>query len=96
MCVSIIEAHLCGWRGSEIRKQPCEAAVAISRLVVLTDNDVQLLQIYRRECEQSFKESYLVRIGQNCSICSGLVEILGELQAQLDCVNMANSSRTSR
>lgn len=87
MCISIVEAHLCGWRGSIIRTERCPAAVAVSHLLVavFTAQDEQRLMRLRRECKSNSEMRDQVRIDHNCSACIGWVERLGQLDAQLCC-----------
>lgn len=98
MCVSIVEAHLCGWRGSVIRTERCLAEVAISQLVdaVFAAQDEECLIYWRRECERNSETRDEVRIDWNCTSCVEYYEHLGRLEAQLRCVDMERASRRRR
>jgi hypothetical protein len=67
MCVSIVDAHLCGWRGGVIQIQRCPAEVAISQLAVavFTAQDEQRLMYWRGECARNSEMRDEVRIDWN-------------------------------
>lgn len=93
MCISILEAYLCGWHGLEIRRILCPAAIAISQLVVLTESDVLLMRRYDEECDQVFEERLQVRSDPNCFNRRRWQTFLGSFQAQLRCNDIARVGR---
>jgi hypothetical protein len=93
MCISVLEAHLCGWHGLEIRRHLCPAAIAISQLVALTESDVIIMRRYDKECERVFEERLQVRIEPGCFNCRRWLTLLGRFQAQLRCNDIARAGR---
>jgi hypothetical protein len=93
MCISLLEAHLCGWHGVETRRVLCPAAIAISQLVVLAESDVFLMKRLDQECDEVFEERLQVRSDPTCFSCRRWQSTLGPFQAQLRCNNIARSWR---
>jgi hypothetical protein len=84
---------MCDICGSEIARQPCEAAMAISQLVVLTDLDRGLQLLYQIDCEKAFISIDKIRISRACEECMTLKSLLGEHQSGLHCIEMEGESK---
>ena len=88
MCTSIIQVHICGTRGGEIRRIQCDAAGYLSHLVVLTDLDYALQLLYQIDCENASGTTDQVRVYRDCEECMLITRLIGEYQAGLRCIEM--------